>query len=228
LGGAGAVVGPSRPLIERAIELGADPQRARVIPNGIDRHLFSPGDRLDARRALGLPETGRQILFVGRLEPQKGTGELLGAFERLQASRPDVRLVMIGDGPSRAAHERVARDLPVSFVGWQPHDSIGRWLAASDVLALPSWAEGTPNVVLEALASGRPVVATRVGGIPDVICDKRLGELVAPHSVDALCDALDRVLSRAHDAQAIARIAALRDWNESARALFDVLCAARR
>jgi glycosyltransferase involved in cell wall biosynthesis len=229
LRGARAVVGPSRPLVERAIELGADPRHARVIPNGIDAELFHPRDRLEARRALDVPQEGKQILFVGRLEPQKGTDELLVAFEALRAKRPDARLVMIGDGVSRSAHEQLVRErgLPVLFAGWQSHAEVADWLAASDVLALPSWAEGTPNVVLEALASGRPVVATRIGGIPDVMRDPRLGALVSPRATGELADALDRMLDGSHDPEAIARSANLSAWPESARGLCEVLERAR-
>ena len=89
------------------------------------------------------------------------------------------------------------------LAGGQPLHEVARYLAACDVLALPSWAEGTPNVVLEAIAAARPVVATRVGGIPDVIEDERTGILVPPRDPAALCDALRSALSRPWDEAAL-------------------------
>lgn len=225
-----AVVAPSRQLVARAVELGADPQTSRVVPNGVDISRFRPQDRREARAALGHPEDLPTILFVGRLEPEKGTDDLLTAVALLVAQHPRLRLVLIGDGKfhRNRAYRARARDLGVqaAFLGPQPHDSVATWLAACDLLALPSWAEGTPNVVLEALASGRPVVATAVGGIPDAVHDPCLGALVPPRSPVHLAAALEHVLSRHHDAETIVRTASLGDWRESGRRLFEVVAAA--
>ena len=98
-------------------------------------------------------------------------------------------------------------------------------MAAADVMTLPSWNEGTPNVVLEALASGRRVVATRVGGIPDVVSSPALGELCEPRDVAALANALRRVLAEPGDPAAIAASATI-SWDESAGRLYEVLSAA--
>ena len=105
----------------------------------------------------------------------------------MAATDAQVKLVLVGDGSLRGRCEQQAAALPgrIIVAGGRPLDEVGRWVAAADLLTLPSWNEGTPNVVLEALASGRPVVATRVGGIPAVIDGPRLGELVEPHDVPA-------------------------------------------
>jgi glycosyltransferase involved in cell wall biosynthesis len=153
-----------------------------IVRNGIDRTRFRPRSRVDARRALGLPEGGPIVLYVGHLKRQKGALDLIRAFAHARDRLGDARLVMVGDGPDQAACRDLCAELGVnaSLVGAQPHDQIPEWLAASDLLALPSWAEGLPNVVLEALASGRRVVASSVGGIPDVVDRPLFGQLVPP------------------------------------------------
>jgi teichuronic acid biosynthesis glycosyltransferase TuaC len=145
--------------------------------------------------------------------------DLLAAFATLRADL-GATLVMVGDGAGAAASRALAERLGVNvrFVGAQPHETIPVWLAACDVLALPSWNEGMPNVVVEALACGRPVVATKVGGIPDVVKGD-LGVLVAPRDVPALATALTQTLSTAHDPNAISAALDRPDWATSAKLL---------
>ena len=216
---ASRIVAVSRPLAERAIELGASRERVDVVPNGIDRQAFCPRDRAEARRALGLPDDRPVVLYVGHLSREKGAHDLLEAFRSLGGdSRPT--LVLVGDGAGASACRALAEKLGVRaiFAGAQPHETIPVWLAACDVLALPSWNEGMPNVVVEALACGRPVVATNVGGIPDVV-KGALGTLVPPHDVPALTDALTRTLAEGHDARAISEALERPDWATSASLL---------
>jgi glycosyltransferase involved in cell wall biosynthesis len=230
---ASRVVAVSRDLGDKMIALGCPADRVALVPNGVDRTLFRPQDRRQARRDLGQPEGGRWILYVGRLEPAKGVEDLLQAFARLSPARPEVKLVLVGDGSLRGRCEQAAAAAPGRIVvaGGRPLAEVGRWVAGADLLTLPSWWEGTPNVVLEALASGRPVVATRVGGIPDVVeppgSAGRLGELVEPRDVAGLAAALGRVLDRPSDAEAIAAAGPV-SWDESARQLLAVLEAAAR
>jgi glycosyltransferase involved in cell wall biosynthesis len=202
-----------------------------LLPNGVDRTLFHPASRVDARRALGLPEDGRVVVFVGGLEPEKGVRELASAFAGI-AARDAVHLVLVGDGSlapelrDRAGSLRGARGRLV-LAGPQPLAGVARHIAASDLLVLPSWAEGTPNVVLEALASGRPVVASRVGGIPDAIVEGVTGLLVRPRDVAGLERALADALARRWDEAAIVA-SAPPSWDESAGQLFDLLWEAAR
>jgi len=222
---ADAVVAVSRPLAEAMVGLGVPRARVHLVANGVDGALFHPRDRDEERRALDLPEDARVVLFVGRLEPQKGVRELLAAFERVRARVPQAVLVLVGDGVSGHEVRGRASAWPsgvVRALGARPHDEVARWVGACDVLALPSWAEGTPNVVLEALASGRPVVATRVGGIPDVLSDERAGLLVPPKDARALADALVSVLHGTWD-ENVVRACGPRSWVESAAALHEVL-----
>ncbi len=222
------VVAVSRPLAERVAALGAHPDRIDVIQDGVDASLFRPRDRAGVRAELGHGHDDRRwFLFVGRLENPKGMAELLTAFEELAARRRDVCLVLVGDGPEQAACRALAARLPgrVILAGPRPHDEVASWMAASDVLVLPSWAEGTPSVIIEALACGRRIVASTVGGIPDLVNRTELGELVPPRDAAALRGALDRAAVD-YDAEVVARVAARGGWDESARALHRSLVAA--
>ena len=154
--------------------------------------------------------------------------DLAAAFQRVAAARPDARLVLLGDGDVRASTEAALRPLGerVLFAGLRPLGEVPTWLAACDLLTLPSHHEGTPNVLLEALASGRRVVATRVGGIPDVVSRPELGQLVPPHDPAALAVALGRALDEPYDPAVVASLGARGGWDESAGRLHDVLARA--
>jgi glycosyltransferase involved in cell wall biosynthesis len=111
----------------------------------------------------------------------------------------------------------------MTLVGPQPLDTIPTWMAAADVIVLPSHNEGTPNVVLEALACGRRVVATAVGGIPDLITRPELGALVTPGDSAALATAITSAIRTPYDAVEVARLGARGGWSASAAALHRVL-----
>jgi glycosyltransferase involved in cell wall biosynthesis len=169
------------------------------------------------------------LLFVGRLEPQKGIHELLDAFEQLRARLPRAMLALVGDGVSSGdVRARAGQWEPgaVRQLGALAPGEVAAWMGACDILTLPSWAEGTPNVVLEALASGRPVVATRVGGIPDVVDDGRAGILVPARDASALGAALHDALVRRWDEFAV-RASGPGSWAESAERVQAVLESAR-
>lgn len=218
------VVAVSQPLARAAQELGVARERIDIVPNGVDRESFKPRDRSEARRQLGLDVARPIVLYVGHVTQAKGAFDLVracaGGGERLRSAE----LVVVGDGAEQEACRALATELGVraKFVGAQAHELVPTWLAACDLLALPSWNEGMPNVVLEALASGRRVVATRVGGIPDVVTDE-LGELVPPRDVSALALALERALGRAYDPDAISAGLDRPDWAGSAQLLYQSL-----
>jgi len=219
---ADAIVAVSRPLASELEAIGVPRERIHLVHNGIDASLFGATERARARHVLGLPQEERVLLFVGRLEERKGIFDLLDAFERVRR-RVEARLVLVGDGPAMSrVCARAGSSGRIRVAGARPHQEIAQWMAASDLLVLPSWLEGTPNVVLEALSCGRPVVATRVGGIPDVLSDDRAGILVPPRDPTALADAIVSALHRVWDDDAV-RACGPRTWAESAGALRDVL-----
>jgi glycosyltransferase involved in cell wall biosynthesis len=226
---ANRVVAVSRALADEAAKLGAARDRIDVVQNGVDGSLFHPADPIAARRELGLDVDGEWIVYVGRLEETKGVLDLVDAFARLARERPRARLALVGDGAARPRAEALAQPLGarVRFAGAQPLEAVPRWMAAADLVTLPSWAEGTPNVILEAQAAGRPVVASDVGGIPDLITTPLHGERVPARDPAALASALGRVLDGVaagrHPAAELAASAGAQGWAESARKLHDVL-----
>jgi glycosyltransferase involved in cell wall biosynthesis len=198
-------------------DYGADPARVRVIPNGCDAATFHLRARGAARAELGIADDCELLLYVGRLVPEKGLRELIAATRSLQSQRPRLALVLVGDGPMRAGIESGLSASPGSAIrlaGPQPPESVARWLAACNLLALPSYSEGHPNVLVEALACGRPVLATPVGGIPEVV-DESCAVLVPPRVVEPLASGILQVLDRSWDEDALSRRYS-RDWAEVA------------
>lgn len=213
-------VGVSRPMLDSLVALGAPSDRVVLVRNGVDRSLFRPGDRASARRALGLEIDKKLVVYVGRLEPAKGLYELAEAFSDLERKRPGfARLAFVGEGSMRVP---LAEKKSFLLAGARPPEEVASWLSAADALVLPSHDEGTPNVVLEALAAGRPVVATRVGGIPDVVTPNETGLLVPPRDPNSLGRAIEEVLERSWNEEEIVR-AAPPGWDRSAEMLLGAL-----
>lgn len=221
---ASRVVAVSRPLAHEAIALGVAPERVSIVRNGVDGALFRPRDRQAARAALALAD-GPIALYAGNLKHEKGILDLARAWPEVARTLPTATLVVVGDGPLGGELSAATNHLGprVRLVRRQPLDQIPLYMAAANVLALPSHSEGTPNVVLEALACGRRVVATRVGGVPELISSDLLGELVPARDPGALAGALVRALRTPYDAEALARVRPHAGWDASARALHAVL-----
>jgi len=212
-------------LLKTARRLGAPVERSSAILNGCDTTIFHPDDRSAARSFLGLPSDQEAVVYVGRLDMAKGLGELISAVAQLRERRPRLHAWIVGDGPARqqlsqAVVEHRVEDR-ISFVPSCSTDKVAAWMAASDLITLPSYREGCPNVVVEALASGRPVVATNVGGIPELM-DDTSGRLIPARDAQALAGALDQVLSRPWQAEDIAGRHS-RSWADVSRDVADVL-----
>lgn len=220
LRGASQVITVSEELRQQAVHrYGADAARVTTIVNGCNTALFHPQDRRLVRQRLGLATDGRLIVFVGRVVQAKGVMELVAAFARLGAERPDLRLAIVGDGVDmprvRAAVADSGLADRVALPGAVTPAEVAQWINAGDLLTLPSYSEGYPNVLVEALACGRPVVATDVGGAREIV-DDRSGVLIAPADIDALAQGLRQVLDREADAAALsARFG--RSWDDVAR-----------
>ena len=187
-------------------------RKIAVIPNGIDAARFE-GVAPTPRREIGVDDEASLALFVGRIARQKGVDVLIEAARIVARSRPDWRLALVGEGPSRAEIERSTRDDPllagrVRWLGFR--DDVPALLKSAALFVLPSRWEGMPNAVLEAMAAGTPVVATRVEGTEELIADGRTGRLVPPGDPEALAGAILGALSDRGEA---AR------WAEAARAV---------
>jgi glycogen(starch) synthase len=171
---------------------GVEENRLHLIPPGVNPSLFE-GPFEDPFTDVGKP----RVLFVGRLAPQKGVRTLVAAAALLED--PSAQVLLVGDGPERPALERKAERISVGdcvrFLGFFAHDRLPAAMAHADVLVLPSVYEELGTVLLEAMWAGLPIVASRTGGIPDVIEDGVNGLLVPPGEPEALARAIDRVLA---------------------------------
>lgn len=174
-------------------------EKLRVIPNGLDttRFYWSPEVRMQTRKALGIDEKDFLWLAVGRLEEQKDYPNLLAAFSWVARERPEAVLRIAGQGPLRQTLEEEVRRLGlegrVRFLGVRT--DIPNLLAAADAFVLSSAWEGLPNVVMEALAAAKPVVATQVGGVPELVEENKSGFLVPPKNPEFLAEAMLRLMS---------------------------------
>jgi glycosyltransferase involved in cell wall biosynthesis len=178
------------------LQAGVLADRIRVVPSGVDVDAFAgvaPGTREATRTAWGIGPDATVVMVVGALERRKGHAVLLDAARRLRPARTDVRLVFCGDGGERAALEASAADLAGSVIFAGFHRDVAACLAAADVVALPSLHEGLGVAALEAMAAGRPVVASRVGGLAEVVVAEDTGLLVPPNDAEALAAAIARL-----------------------------------
>lgn len=223
LRGSAAIISVSRDLKDRLAGEGIDPGKIEVLYNGVDRELFHQLERSMARKELGLPAGGKHLLFVGNLNAGKGVDLLIDAIPA--SGVEGVTLHILGDGPMmEALRSRVCRQ-NVVFHGRKPFGQIGTWMNAADIFCLPSYDEGTPNVVLESLACGTPVVATDTGGIPEIINDDS-GILFRKGDTGDLARALQQAFAREWDRTDIKSPAGT--WEENAATLAGILSAAAR
>ena len=210
---AAAVIAVSSRLREQLVALGVEAGKVIVLRNGVDLEVFRTEDRSGARAALGLAQPGRLAACVGNLVPEKGQAL---AIEML-AQMPDLRLVIVGDGPlrrelgERATHLGVADR--VEFRAVMPQRELGRLYSAADVLLLTSEREGWPNVVLEAMACGTPVVGFDVGAAGEMIVGEAVGRIVATRDAIALGVAVAQVLAMPLRREVIRQHASEFDWS---------------
>ncbi|MEZ0274781.1 MAG: glycosyltransferase, partial [Roseimicrobium sp.] len=229
--GGAAVITRSKSLATLLAQAGASSAKLHPVHNGVDVTTFCEGDREKTRTELGLIQAEKTVLFVGNLLPVKNPELLLRAFARVQnTSAVPVRLALAGKGPLREALGQLAATLgmaeSVRFLGPLMAPDIARWMQASDVLCLSSLNEGLPNVVLEAMASGLPVVATKVGGIDEIVDAEWKGRLVASGDEAGLATALSEVLQAPPDRRRIASYGFGLSWEATADAYHELLLSA--
>jgi glycosyltransferase involved in cell wall biosynthesis len=192
-------------------ERGLRPERVVTIPNGVDAAAFDPAlhPRAPARERLGLSADEAVLGVVAHLSPVKGHADLLEAMARVVSVRPDTKLLVVGDGVLRPQLGDLARSLGLAgrvvFAGARP--DVASVMAALDVVVVPSHTEGLSNALLEAMAMARPVIATAVGGNPDVVEHDASGLLVPPRDPSALAAAALRLLERPDEARRLGEAA---------------------
>jgi glycosyltransferase involved in cell wall biosynthesis len=226
-------VGVSRPICERLASTGKCRREPLCIYLSRDAKQFTPSDDKGLiRYQLGWPYEAVVAIYVGGLVETKGLAELAQAAEPLLNKYKDFRLVCVGEGPARGRlaglKVRVARDGAVVLTGRVAPEEVPHLLQASDFLVLPSYSEGMPQAVLEAMNCGLAVVATQVGGVLEAVIDGETGLLVEPRDVDALGRAMERMITdealrRTAGLQGFARATSVFDSERNARQLAEAL-----
>lgn len=212
-----AVVGVSRALAERARELAGPESRIEVLRNGVDLDMFQETDRDAVRRELNL--TGPVLISVGLLIPRKGHELVIEALTSL----PGAQLLICGEGPMRSELEQRARRLGVAdrvrFLGRVGHEALCRYYSAADVLVLASYREGWPNVLLEAMACGTPVVANAVGAVPDFVNHPHAGRIVHERTPAAIAAEIRALIADPPSRRDVRSYASQFSWDETTQGL---------
>jgi glycosyltransferase involved in cell wall biosynthesis len=227
---ADAVIAVCEALKDAMIEFGVPESKIHVIGNGIDPSLFSPEDRLLVRRQLGLPRDKPLILSVARIAEIKGIHHLIAALLFVRQQCPGAELLLVGTVTEPAYNRRLKEQIiraglesAVRFLGPQPHSTLRQWYNACDLFCLCSSREGWPNVLLEAMACGKPVVASRTGGVPEVVSSSDFGFLVDPNDHAGLGASIVEALQKKWDRQRIIQYASQHSWERVSARQQDVL-----
>jgi len=197
LNAAAIILSPSEKLKEKMVNIGVDRRKIHVIYSGVDKKLFKKLDKSYCIEHLKLNKNAKRILFIGNLKVEKGVYDLLFAISLMAVQKKtEIELLYIGDGPERQkllnSIYRQGLTKFVRLMGPVAHSDLPCWINSSDVVVLPSYSEGVPNVILEAMACGTNVVTTNVGGIPEVVtCSEKL---IDPGDIKSLANNLEKAL----------------------------------
>lgn len=191
----------SEELKDKTIKLGSSPEKSISIMNGVNSELFSPINQELMREQLNLPNDKNLILYAGNFNIEKGLEVLLRAFSLVHEKFPNTVLLIVGSGPLEEHIKSVVAELGIQekliFAGRVEHSQVINYLSASNFLCLPSLREGCPNIVLESLSSDTPVIASRVGAVPEMLKSQnnRLGMMAEPNDIEGLAEILSETLS---------------------------------
>lgn len=229
LNSASAIISCSKNLAQLLAEAGLPTSKLYPIYYGVDQDVFKPGDKIAARNSLGFSLNESVILYVGNLLGIKNPLMLLEAFLLVKMSNPQkrFRLVYIGDGELKKKLEVKIREKnltdSVVLAGRKKPGEVATYMQAADLLCLTSTNEGVPNVVLEALATGLPVVATRVGGVPEILDGLDGCRLVPAQDIQALATAIGEILSEPKDSAKLVEHSKKYAWETTAQEYYGVL-----
>jgi glycosyltransferase involved in cell wall biosynthesis len=217
---ADALIGVSRALCDRMIELGADPAKTTTLRNGVDTAIFRPADRAAARSRLGL--TRNTLISVGNLVERKRNHLTLQALSLL----PDWDFVIVGDGPERPRLETMAVQLGVAdrvrFLGAQPHARLPEFYTAADAMVLASSREGWANVLLESMACGTAVIASNIPGNPEVVQRPEAGLILRENTPEAIAEAVRALFAAPPDREATRRYAQPFSWDATTEGQLEI------
>ena len=210
---AAVIVSVSEGLRDRLSALGIQPERVRVLRNGVDLDLFRPSDRQAVRARLGL--TGHLLVSVGNLVGLKGHDLIIRALPSL----PSVTLLVVGRGPEQSSLEALARTAGVTervhFLEPMPQEQLREIYGAADALILASSSEGWPNVLLESMACGTPAIATDIPGVREIIADPKVGRLLRERTPESIARSVEALLATPRDGAAIRAYAEHFSWDHT-------------
>lgn len=212
-GAAAGIVAVSQALKEELMKLGIAEELVSVLRNGVDLNMFRPMNRSDARAALGL--RGPTLASVGALIDRKGHDLVIRALQLL----PTYRLLIVGEGPDRSKLERLSTEIGVAdrvhFLGRVRHDQLAGLYSAADALVLASSREGWPNVLLEAMACGTPVIASSIWGNPEIVTQPEAGLLMGERSIECVAESVQKLFADLPDRAATRRYAEKFSWDDT-------------
>jgi len=213
------VLSVSNALANKMVSLGIEKEKIKVVYNGVNHKTFI--------QETARPIKNKYVLFIGNLKFDKGVMELLEGFAKYYKSQPNLHLVYAGNGAMLSSLKSKVKELnidkEVKFLGNISHAQVPQWLQHCELLALPSYHEGVPNVLLEAMACGVPIISTRVGGIPEVVNEKLCGKLVSIKNVEEITNALTYVLNKKWDKNLIQQHSQQFSWHKNKEQLIELL-----
>ena len=214
-------------LRKKILSFNVPAERLVIIPAGVRENTFFPrGEKTALRQQLKLSEKDTILLFVGNLIPVKGLKFLFRALKQVGEKQSPIKIIIIGGGDLDISLKKLAHSLGIErniiWAGRKPHAEIPFWMGAADFLVLPSLSEGYPMVVLESLACGTPVIASRVGGIPEILVSSDFGTLVPARDSDALAQAILDAVDRNWDRTKLVAYARANTWSKRAQRFLKV------
>jgi len=217
----------SSDLKYRMVDMGMNPKKITVIPNGIDPEFPKHTRALDVCEKYNIPENGKVLGFVGHLTEVKDPLTLLKAFAKVSKKKENVYLMFVGGGELEDSLRRSAEKLSIAqnvrfSGGMVPHAEISSYMNCFDVFCLSSLREGWPNVLFEAMSLGKPVVATKVGGIPEAINSEDFGLLVPPGKPELFAEAVLKALEKKWDHRKIKKYAMDNTWDKVGKRYYEV------
>ena len=220
------IITVSKSNAEKLMELGIQSQKLNIIPNGYDDKIFKPIPSEEARKRLNLPVDKKILLSVGSLVEVKGHTYLIDATQTILKNQKDLLLIIVGSGPLEADLRKKAKKLGLNekilFVGEKEHEEIPIWMNACDLFVLPSLNESFGVVLIEAMACGKPVIGTHVGGVPEIISNEKVGVLISPKDPETLAMAVLEALSKKWNVEKILEHAKHYSWDNIAKQMLSV------
>jgi glycosyltransferase involved in cell wall biosynthesis len=220
---ASKIISVSQALKDKIIDMGIPESKIHVIRNGVDTSVFFPVQSV--RDEMDLPKGRKIVLSIGNIIETKGFQLLIKSIDIIKTSQKPPLLVIIGNGPYKNVLEDLVTTLDLNndvlFAGPKPHGTLFKWYNACDVFCLASFREGIPNVILEAFACGKPVVATAVGGIPEIVTSDN-GFMVPELSAEKIASAIVKSLNAEWNREKIIEYAKTFAWDVTGKNLFSL------